>query len=155
PEDLGFLPAQSTGVAYLAASVWMEQDKVRAEPRRHSLRVPDGAFLTSVIRVESRKPALSAEQLNQVEKEIVQWGVTPRASALQIDFDALASERVFYRQLLERLRPKVKKLSITALASWCLDDGWIRDLPIDEAVPMLFRMASDDAVSRRYLAAGR
>jgi hypothetical protein len=34
-------------------------------------------------------------------------------------------------------------LSITALASWCSWDGWLRDLPIDEAVPMLFRMEPD------------
>jgi hypothetical protein len=31
-------------------------------------------------------------------------------------------------------------LSMTALASWCLDDNWLDELPIDEAVPMLFRM---------------
>jgi len=31
-------------------------------------------------------------------------------------------------------------LSITALASWCAGDRWMRGLPIDEAVPMLFRM---------------
>jgi hypothetical protein len=34
-------------------------------------------------------------------------------------------------------------ISITALASWCMDDGWISGLPVDEAVPMLFRMGVD------------
>jgi len=34
-------------------------------------------------------------------------------------------------------------LSITALASWCAGDPWITGLPIDEAVPMLFRLGPD------------
>ena len=34
-------------------------------------------------------------------------------------------------------------LSITALASWCSSDDWINRLPVDEAVPMLFRMEPD------------
>jgi hypothetical protein len=34
-------------------------------------------------------------------------------------------------------------LSITALASWCSYDDWLADLPIDEAVPMFFRMEPD------------
>ena len=34
-------------------------------------------------------------------------------------------------------------LSITALASWCAGDNWLSDLPVDEAVPMLFRMGVD------------
>ena len=32
---------------------------------------------------------------------------------------------------------------MTALASWCAGDNWLSDLPIDEAVPMLFRMGLD------------
>jgi len=34
-------------------------------------------------------------------------------------------------------------LSITALASWCSYDDWLAGLPIDEAVPMFFRMEPD------------
>ncbi len=36
-------------------------------------------------------------------------------------------------------------MSITALASWCTGDPWIAGLPVDEAVPMLFRMGADRA----------
>ena len=39
-------------------------------------------------------------------------------------------------------------ISITALASWCVGDDWLGDLPIDEAVPMLFRMGP---VNQPYL----
>jgi len=48
-----------------------------------------------------------------------------------------------YRRLLYEVRgalPPAMPLSMTALASWCLDDDWLDELPVDEAVPMLFRM---------------
>jgi hypothetical protein len=59
----------------------------------------------------------------------------PGISGIQVDFDATASERRFYRELvidLRRLLPDSVPLSITALASWCLDDNWISGLPADE-----------------------
>ena len=40
-------------------------------------------------------------------------------------------------------------LSITALVSWCQGDDWISTLPVDEAVPMYFRMGVDSANIRR------
>jgi len=50
--------------------------------------------------------------------------------------------------LLHELKPRVPSLSITALASWCAGDNWLSDLPIDEAVPMLFRMGVDKGLRR-------
>ncbi len=80
---------------------------------------------------------------------------TPGYDAVQIDFDATVSERPFYRQLLEDLRRELLvPLSITALASWCLGDRWLEDLPIDEAVPMLFRVGIDEDAIRAYLSRG-
>ena len=70
----------------------------------------------------------------------------PGIAALQVDFDAKRSERGFYAALLRSLRsqmPPQLPLSIAALASWCSNDDWISGLPIDEAVPMLFRMEPD------------
>jgi hypothetical protein len=69
-----------------------------------------------------------------------------RPSALQIDFDARQTQRAFYAALLQELRrrlPPDMPLSVTALASWCAFDDWIGKLPIDEAVPMFFRMGPD------------
>jgi hypothetical protein len=66
--------------------------------------------------------------------------------ALQVDFDATRSQRAFYAAVLERLRarmPAGMPLSITALLSWCGGDpadAWIGGLPVDEAVPMYFRL---------------
>jgi Protein of unknown function (DUF3142) len=77
-------------------------------------------------------------------------GIAARGiAALQIDFDARRSEREFYASLLHDLRrrmPPELPLSMTALASWCSSDDWIGGLPVDEAVPMFFRMEPD----RRY-----
>jgi hypothetical protein len=78
-------------------------------------------------------------------------------SAIQIDFDALVSERDFYRALLQDLRaqlPAHVPLSMTALASFCIGDRWLDDLPVDEAVPMIFRMGADDRAIKNLLAGG-
>ena len=55
---------------------------------------------------------------------------------------------------LRRNWPPDVGLSITALASWCISDTWIKDLPIDEAVPMLFRMGADNNQIRLHLKSG-
>jgi hypothetical protein len=65
---------------------------------------------------------------------------------LQLDFDALETERPFYERLVRevrRLLPEDKMLSITALASWCLFDDWLAGLPVDESVPMMFSLGKD------------
>jgi hypothetical protein len=77
---------------------------------------------------------------------------------VQIDFDATVSERNFYRSLLKEVRqqlPTSTSLSITALASWCAGDDWLTDLPIDEAVPMLFRLGVDQRQFHRRLETGQ
>src|SRR5262249_40974307 len=77
---------------------------------------------------------------------IVRTASLPRVVGVQIDFDARASERPMYGRLLRAVRdrlPADMPLSMTALASWCPEndeDNWLRGLPVDEAVPMLFRM---------------
>lgn len=50
--------------------------------------------------------------------------------------------------------PEDTRLSITALASWTLFDNWLDSLPVDEAVPMLFRTGADGENVRRYLRSG-
>jgi hypothetical protein len=78
--------------------------------------------------------------------------------AIQIDFDVTVSERNFYKSLIEELRrelPENLPLTVTALASWCVGaagDRWLREMPADEAVPMIFRMGADDKPIREFLA---
>jgi len=140
-EDLRFL-GRGTTVAWYAGIVVLDGDRVRVEPRRNPLLLAKDAHRVAVIRIEAKKPALDDAQLEATLAAIRK--LYRNAEELQIDFDATRSERAFYRALLNALRKDTKRLSITALASWCLDDRWMSDLPIDEAVPMLFRLGRDE-----------
>lgn len=141
-EDLRFLGAGAT-VAWYAGIITLDRDRVVVEPRRNPLFVAEDVHRVAVIRIETRRPSLSPQQLQETVTAIRR--LYRNAEELQIDFDALTSERRFYRALLEALRRELPvRLSITALASWCLEDRWMKDLPVDEAVPMLFRMGRDE-----------
>jgi hypothetical protein len=159
PEDLRFLRPQDEAVAFLASSVELLPDKVKVQPRMQPLQISPGTQLVAVVRIYSHlsTPAsLDADQLRQTAETALAATALPRVSSLQIDFDARSSERSFYSQLLSELRRRLGPsypLSITALASWCIGDRWIRDLPVNEAVPMLFDLGSDATDVRQYLAA--
>ena len=142
PEDLRNLPA-TVGVAYLAETLLLG-DLLRVVPRRQPLRVDANAPVMAVVRVETSSGfADSAESRDAMVRQLAQVATRPGVRALQIDFDASASQLPFYRAFLQALRlamPAGEPLSITALASWCGERSWLQDLPLDEAVPMLFRM---------------
>ena len=156
PEDFTFLNANSRiGIAYLAKTLSLKKDTVSVRARFQPLRFPEGTTLMPVVRIESENsPDLSAAQRAKVVSEISVLAHQKNISALQIDFDAKQTERDFYRNLILDLRhdwPADVGLSITALASWCISDTWIKDLPVDEAVPMLFRMGADNNQIRARL----
>jgi hypothetical protein len=158
PEDLRFIDPARVGVAFLASTIIVENASIRFNQRRQPLRVPPGARLIAVVRIEPREidPGGLPDPA-PVAQGILDAAALPHVTGLQIDFDATASQRAWYRELLGRVRARSspdRKLSITALASWCLDDPWISGLPVDEAVPMLFRMGLDERTIRARLAAG-
>lgn len=160
PEDLRFLDPTATGVAFLAATATLRGDDVVLQPRKQPLRVPDGAVLEAVVRVEIDRrdaPTLSDHQRDALSAAVVAQATGPGVVGLQLDFDATAGQRVFYADLLDQVRarlPAGQRLSITALASWCFGDPWIAGLPVDAAVPMLFEMGPDADGVRRHLAGG-
>ena len=118
--------------------------------------------LIAVTRIESQKTtgtptALSATQRQKLADLVLKTTALNNVAAIQIDFDAVLSEREFYRLLLQDLRQKLPDnvpLSMTALASFCVGDRWLDDLPVDEAVPMIFRMGADSKTIRTYLTMG-
>ena len=162
PEDLEFIDPQRFGVAFLAQTLALSGEEVILNPRRQPLKVSPQTKLIAVTRIESQKTtgkraALSPAQRERLVTLIAKTQELPNVSAIQIDFDAVTSEREFYRALLGDLRkqlPDNVPLSITALASFCLGDRWLSDLPVDEAVPMIFRMGTDDKPIRNFLAGG-
>ena len=159
PEDLRFINAENVGVAFLAKTIRLNGHSVFTRPRLQPLLVPDNAKLVAVTRIEAEPDAaLDSAQRDASIKEIVAVSSSPRVVAVQVDFDATKSQQGFYRDLLVHLRsvlPPEMPISITALASWCIGDDWISVLPVDEAVPMLFRLGTGTNEVVTWLQSGR
>ncbi|MCB1026098.1 MAG: hypothetical protein KDB79_17000, partial [Acidobacteria bacterium] len=158
PEDMQFIDPKTTGVAFLAQTLILSGDQVLVNPRRQPLRVADGTYLITVTRIETVKngnaPELSESQHQKIVANLLKSLKLPNIKAIQIDFDVTVSERKFYRGIIVDLRKQLPKnfpFTITALGSWCLEDRWFGDLPIDEAVPMVFDMGKDDRLIRSSL----
>ena len=146
PEDLTTIDPTRTGVAYLAESFTLS-DRVTIRPRFQPLNIAPGTSVMAVVRLQPTAafkdtPALRTATVEALAKIANQ----PELKAFQIDFDATQSQRPFYTAILKQLRPQMPTympLSITALLSWCArDDDWLANLPIDEAVPMFFRLGA-------------
>ncbi len=160
PEDLLFIDPRRVGVAFLAATCRLAGDEVTVSPRLQRLQVPAGTFLEAVVRVETnrvRAPKLGDGQCERLVESILNATASFETRAVQVDFDAAVSQRVFYLRMLRGLRSRLPgrtALSVTGLASWCIHDPWIATAPVDEVVPMLFRMGADGGPVRRLLRAG-
>ena len=162
PEDLKSVDANRVAVAFLAQTLVLKGDDVGLNPRHQPLDVSPETKLIAVTRIESQKQTGQSAALSDAQKQkavslILRTRELRNVSAIQIDFDAASSEREFYRGLLRDLRtqlPDNTPLSMTALASFCVGDRWLDDLPVDEAVPMIFRMGADDRTIKNLLSTG-
>ncbi|HBB88677.1 MAG TPA: hypothetical protein DC047_13790 [Blastocatellia bacterium] len=159
PEDLEFLDPERFGVAFLAQTLIIKGEDVIYQPRHQPLKLSPETKLIAVTRIEGKKtigeqPALSDAQRQRLLSLIVKTTSLQNVTAVQIDYDVAKSEREFYRTLLIDLRkqlPAGMPLTMTALASFCVADRWLQDLPVDEAVPMIFRMGLDNQPIKAYL----
>jgi len=155
PVDVRGLPP-GAGVAFLAQTITASPHAIVISARRQPLRVDPGTRLMAVTRIEAPGDAPSAPgRVEEMARAIAKSAALPQVEGVQVDFDARVSQRAMYRQLLHAVRgllPSDTALSMTALASWCLDDRWLEDLPIDEVVPMLFRMGPSEEPLRASLA---
>jgi len=162
PEDLKSLDSNRFAVAFLAQTLVLKNYEVSFDPRHQPLDVSPETKLIAVTRIESLKntgerAALSDAQRKKTVDLILRTMRLRNVLAIQIDFDAASSERDFYRALLHDVRAKLPDnvpLSMTALASFCVGDRWLSDLPVDEAVPMIFRMGADDRTIKNFLSSG-
>jgi hypothetical protein len=158
PETLHFIDTQAVGVAFLARTLYLTGSDVIVRPRLQPFSAPPETRLMAVVRMTADRwqpPDLSASQRQMATAAITEVGMRSGIQALQVDFDATVSQRAFYREVLFQLRrelPASMPLSMTALASWCLFDNWLTGLPVDEVVPMVFRMGADQNRVRRHLA---
>jgi hypothetical protein len=158
PETLNFIDARAVGVAFLARTLYLTGSDVIVRPRLQPFSAPPDTPLMAVVRMATDRwhpPDLSTAQIERAIAAITAVGMLSGIQALQVDFDATVSQRAFYREVIHQLRrqlPAAMPLSMTALASWCLFDDWLAGLPVDEVVPMVFRMGADQHRVRRYLA---
>ena len=162
PEDLRALDSKRFAVAFLAQTLTLKGHEVVFKPRHQPLEVSPDTKMMAVTRIESQKQTGERAELSDAQRQklvdlIMKTTTLGAVSAIQIDFDAASSERDFYRSLLRDLQAKLPgnmPLSMTALASFCIGDRWLDDLPVDEAVPMIFRMGADDRTIKNMLAGG-
>ncbi|WP_141592400.1 DUF3142 domain-containing protein [Myxococcus sp. AB056] len=163
PEDLRFLARteRPVSVAFLRATLALTETEVREHPRRQPLHVPPGTPLKATVRMEAHPGASLAryppERLHALADRLASLARLPELTALQIDFDARASEYDAYVALLQALRQKLPPsmaLSITGLASWCTPGSWLTHAPVDEVVPQLFRMGPEAPTWRARFARG-
>lgn len=159
PQDLRFLQGQDIGVAFYAGQLRLRGHDLDRRRRRTPLRAAPSTPLMAVVRVDSDPgdpPSLDEAQMRAVLSELEGALSLPGVKGLQIDFDARLSERPFYARLLAALRAAhpATPISMTALLSWCGPDGWIKHLPVDEAVPMCFRMGPEAQEFRARMGRG-
>ncbi len=79
------------------------------------------------------------------------------AAQVQVDMEVRTSQRGALLDVLRGVRaglPAGASLSMTALASWCETETWLDTAPVDEIVPMLFRMGPRGDRLRGKLAVG-
>jgi hypothetical protein len=157
-DDLRFVDTRDTAVAFLASTITLRRDDVFVEPRHNSLKVPEGIRLVAVAHVESDRseaPVLDAVQLDRFIEVLAALAAGTPHEVLQIDFEALSSQRGFLVAALDGLRQRLPDtaISVTALSSWC-DERWTGRLAADEVVPMFFRLGPDGRRIRERFAHG-
>jgi hypothetical protein len=153
-DDLRFLDDRDAGVAFLAATLTLRGEGVMLTPRHNPLALPEGISRVAVAHVESDRaepPVLSSGQMHRFVEALAAVSDEVPHHVLQIDYEAVASQRAFFIDVIAALRRRLPEtaISVTALASWCLNESWTGRLAADEVVPMLFRMGYD---GRRVLA---
>lgn len=160
PEDLRFLEPKQFGVAFLAQTLFITGDGVDPKPRHQPLDINPGTYMIAVTRIETNKTshaAFSDDQRRRIVSLVKGTLELPDVKAVQIDFDAVVSERPFYRAMMNILKealPPETPLTMTSLASWCTGDAWFNDFPVDEAVPMAFQMGTDEEKIKTFLRNG-
>lgn len=159
PEVLDTLPADM-GIAAVTGFIRLRGDAIviRRGRRFPLIIAPGRPAPIAVVHIEvdqSRAldwtPALSA----QVVADALSF--SHGAAAVQVDMEVRSSQHTALLDVLRGVRAGLAPgttLSMTALASWCEDETWLDGAPVDEIVPMLFRMGSGGLRLRAKLASG-
>ncbi|NHZ79866.1 hypothetical protein F2P44_11345 [Massilia sp. CCM 8695] len=156
PEDLRWLPA-GVGVAYVASTVLLQGEQALVYRRAAPLLLAPGAARVPVLHVDlswRQPPALTDAQGRRIADELLRLAGRANRQVVQLDFEVRRSQRPFLARTIGAIRARLDPaiaLSVTALASWCLDDYWLHEIAADEVVPMAFRMGGEQHALRARL----
>ena len=147
-EDLRFINNRNIEIAYLALTIRISHNALFIRRRSNILLKGESINAFPVIRIEAANntlPYLTESLEMNIVNEITSIAIHSNAKRIQIDFDALKSQRNFYKNILKRIRDNLKdtKISITSILSWCIYDDWIFDNLVDEIVPMSFDLGNE------------
>lgn len=159
PEDLRFA-GDAAEVAVQTGFVEIVGDGMHARGRRFPLKLdrPPDIALVHVQIDPLRRVEWTPALRRRVSAAVLHYAAAIPARGVQVDFEVRASERQILLHVLADVRrglPRGTWLSMTALASWCDTEAWLADAPVDEIVPMLFRMQEGGEALKKRLARGR
>lgn len=158
PEDLRFA-GRDVEVAAQTGFIILSGQTVFARPRRFPLRLAGQASIHVVhVQIDHRQPLLwTPAQRTEASQAVLSLAGGPGVKQVQVDFEVRRSERQVLLDLLTDVRrglPPGVSLSMTALASWCETETWLAAAPVEEIVPMLFRMGPGGEALKAKLEAG-
>ncbi len=158
PEALGDLP-DAYGVAVVVGFIRIHAGTMTARGRRFPLVLRAGhAPPTAVVHIEIDQNApLGWTETLQHQVAGAALALAEGYREVQIDMEVRESQRDALLGVLREVRAGLRAgttLSMTALASWCETESWLDRAPVDEIVPMLFRLGSAGSRLRDKLAAG-
>lgn len=158
PEDLRFAGAEAE-VAVQTGFIELAGEGVQARGRRFPLRSARPPSIAVVhVQIDHARPLQWTARLRaRASAAILHYAAAAPVRRVQLDFEVRASERTVLLDVLADVRsglPAGTLLSMTALASWCDTEDWLSQAPVDEIVPMVFRMTAGGNALRKRLADG-
>ena len=159
PEDLRFA-GTAVDVAAMTGFVVLSGDHVWARGRRFELHTVPGVRRIARVHVQidpRHALAWSRALRDRTAGAVLAYAKAPGFDGVQIDFEVPASQHQVLLDLLADVRaglPAKTSLSMTALASWCDTEDWLKEADVDEIVPMLFRMGPRGEALKARLAKG-
>jgi hypothetical protein len=159
PEDLR-AAGPDVEIAAMTGFIDLSGDRLRARGRRFSLQTDPAARRIAMVHVQidPHRPLQWSPTLRaRTASAVLAYAKAPGVEAVQVDFEVRASRRPVLLDVLRDVRaglPPGVRLSMTALASWCETETWLDQAPVDEVVPMVFRMGPGGAALKAKLAAG-
>lgn len=144
----------------LTRSLHFSGERIEVRHRMRALDVERGTKVTPTVHVHqdlARATQLGPRHAAAIEAAMRAASLQSTSKWVQLDFEALDSQRPFYVELVKTLRadlPGAIKLSVTVRAGWCDKPELLGGLAADEVVPMFFRMGeASEGYRERLIAA--